>query len=68
MRQLGLDWGIPPELWIDYLEAVPSTADGERYHEVFVNIMFREADVADSMRGWWKDGTEDIGDSLGYET
>ena len=43
------------------------TVDGVRYHEVFVNIMFREADVADYMRGWWKDGTEDIGDSLGYE-
>jgi hypothetical protein len=64
-RGVNLDWGIPPELWIDYVEAVPNvtTVGGVRYHEVFVNIMFREADVADSMRGLWKDGTEDIGDN-----
>jgi hypothetical protein len=63
-RGTNLDWGIPPELWIDYDHAVPNATvvGGVRYHEVFVNIMFREADVAESMRGLWKDGTEDIGD------
>jgi hypothetical protein len=61
----NLDWGIPPELWIDFERAVPNATvvDGVSYHEVFVSIMFRDSDVADSMRGLWKDGTEDIGDN-----
>jgi hypothetical protein len=68
-RGVSLDWGTPPELWIDYVEAVlnVTTVDGVRYHEVFVNIMFRDADVAETMRGWWKAGTEDIGDN-GFRT
>ena len=41
--------------------------DGESYHKVFVEIMFRDSSVADSMRGHWKDGTEDIGD-IGFRS
>jgi hypothetical protein len=64
-RGQALDWGKAPELWIDYVRSVPNatTVGGVRYHEVFVNVMFRRADVADSMRGLWKDGTEDVGDN-----
>lgn len=63
-RGASLDWGTPPELWIDYVDVVPNAAavNGVRYHEVFVNIMFRDVEEANSMRGLWKDGTEEIGD------
>lgn len=65
----NLDWGKSPELWIDYVDAVPNATvvNGVQYHEVIVNIMFREVEEADSMRGLWKDGTQDIGDT-GFRT
>ena len=68
-RGASWDWGIPPELWIDYDHVIPNATvmDGVRYHEVFVNIMFRDVEEANSMRGLWKDGTEDIGD-IGFRS
>jgi hypothetical protein len=65
----SLDWGNPPELWIDFVRAEPraTVVDGVTYHKVFVNIMFRDVLEADSMRGLWKDGTEDIND-IGFHT
>jgi hypothetical protein len=68
-RGAGMDWGKPPELWIDYVRAVSNSTVvlGVTYHEVFVNIMFRDVEEANSMRGMWKDGTEDIGD-IGFHT
>lgn len=63
-RGACLDWGKPPELWIDFVSAGSDTTlvHGVRYYEVIVNIMFRSEEEANSMRGLWKDGTEDIGD------
>lgn len=60
-RGANLDWGM----WIDYDHAIPNATvvDGVSYHEILVNIMFREVEEANSMRGLWKDGTEDIGDN-----
>lgn len=68
-RGANIDWGKPPELYIDYLSADPNATvvTGVHYYEVFVNIMFREADVAESMRGLWKDGTEEI-DDIGFRS
>jgi hypothetical protein len=68
-RGASLDWGKPPELWIDYLraEANATVVQGISYHKVFVNIIFRDSEVAESMRGKWKDGTEDYGDN-GFTT
>ena len=68
-RGASLDWGKPPELWINYINAKANATvfDGESYHKVFVEIMFRDSSVADSMRGHWKDGTEDIGD-IGFRS
>jgi len=68
-RGANLDWGTSPELWIDYVDAVPdaTVVDGVRYHQVIVNIMFRDVEEANSMRGLWKEGTEDIGD-IGFRT
>jgi hypothetical protein len=68
-RGASLDWGKPPEMWIDYVDVEPNatTVNGVRYHQVFVNIMFRDVQEANSMRGLWKDGTEDIGD-IGFRT
>ena len=51
------------------MDAVPdvTVVDGVRYHQVIVNIMFRDVEEANSMRGLWKEGTEDIGD-IGFRT
>lgn len=68
-RGANLDWGTPPELWIEYVRAVPNATvvNGVPYHEVIVDIMFREVEEANSMRGLWKEGTEDIGD-IGFRS
>jgi len=68
-RGACLDWGKPPELWIDFVSASSHTivVEGIRYYEVFVSIMFRFEEEANSMRGLWKDGTEDIGD-IGFRS
>jgi hypothetical protein len=52
-RDASLDWGKPPELWIDYVraEANATVVQGISYHKVFVNIIFRDSEVAESMRG-----------------
>lgn len=61
----NLDWGRSPELWLEYDGHTPnaSVLSGVSYHEVFVLITFRDSDVADSMRGKWKTGTEEVGDN-----
>lgn len=68
-RGSNLDWGTPPVLWIDYVDVVPNATvvNGVVYHEVIVAIMFRDSEDADTMRGLWKDGTEDIGD-IGFRS
>ena len=64
-RGSNLDWGRPPELWLDYIDHSqdPSVMLGVSYFEVFVLITFRDSDVADSMRGKWKTGTQDVSDN-----
>lgn len=64
-RGSNLDWGRPPELWLEYVrdERNATVLSGASYHEVFVLVSFRFSDVADTMRGKWKDGTEEVSDN-----
>jgi hypothetical protein len=59
------DWGYPPHLWIDFVGIGSNTAtiDEVTYHEVIVDIMFPDVEVANCMRSLWKEGTKEIGDN-----
>lgn len=62
------DWGQTPNLWIDFVKAETNAivVEGIAYHQIFVNIMFWDIDIANEMRSRWKPGTEDIGDTGFY--
>lgn len=61
----NLDWGRPPELWLEYDGHTKnaSVLSGISYDEVFVLIIFRDSEVADSMKFMWKFGTENVADN-----
>ena len=54
----GVDWGIAPELLLEFLEAGNEQYFlGQKYVMVLVNVVFRRADVAKAMDGKWRDGS-----------
>lgn len=57
--------GLEALAWINFVSAGSQTVlvEGTHYYEVIVNIMFCFEEDSNAMRGLWKDGTEDIGDS-----